>query len=213
MEDDDAAVFEKGSVRGLSCVVSAGVDDPNGLGEGDGFDVGGAADGEGGSKSEIPNRCSEVNEGILSTSRSPGKGGAVSKLPLLSGRPNVQGFEGVCTVSMTGNDARRVMLGFLGIACTAASGPAELGVEVCHDGSPNGAADRDLITGGGVGSGPVGTGPGGWYRRPLVEASREPVNWWEVRDTVEMVETLACVGDTRLWVRVTGADNGGGVDG
>ena len=64
VEDDEAAVFEKGSVRGLNCVTSAGVEDPNGLGEGDGLDDGGAADGEGGSKSDIPNRCSEVNEGI-----------------------------------------------------------------------------------------------------------------------------------------------------
>lgn len=138
----------------------------------------------------------------------------MSKLPLLSVRPNVHGFDGVCTVSMTGNDARRVILGLRGIACTTASGPAELGADPSDGGSPNGAADRERITGGGAGRGPVGIGPGGsWYRRTFVEASREPVNWCDVRETVEIVDTLACVGDTRLWVRVGGAESGGGVDG
>ena len=64
VEDDEAAVFENGRVRGLSWVVSAGVEEPRGLDEGDGFEDGGAAEGDGGKRSAIPKRCSEVKEGI-----------------------------------------------------------------------------------------------------------------------------------------------------
>lgn len=64
VEDEEAAAFEKGRVRGLSWVVSAGVEEPNGLGEGDGFAEGGTAEGDGGRRSDMPSRCSEVKEGI-----------------------------------------------------------------------------------------------------------------------------------------------------
>lgn len=60
VEDEDAAAFAKGIV---SCVPSAGTDDPRGLGDGDGLD-GGTADGDGGSKSAIPSLCSTVKGGI-----------------------------------------------------------------------------------------------------------------------------------------------------
>lgn len=63
VEEDEAAVLEKGSERGLSWEPSAGVDEPSGLGAGDGFEDG-TADGDGGSKSDIPSLCSEVKEGI-----------------------------------------------------------------------------------------------------------------------------------------------------
>lgn len=43
--------------------MSAGVDAPRGLGDGEALAIG-AADGDGGSKSDMPNRCSDVSEGI-----------------------------------------------------------------------------------------------------------------------------------------------------
>lgn len=63
MEEDDAAAFVKGRVRGLGCVPSAGVDGPRGLGDGEALNEG-TAEGDGGSKSVIPSRCSAVNGGI-----------------------------------------------------------------------------------------------------------------------------------------------------
>lgn len=53
----------KGSERGLSWAISAGVDEPNGLGECEALG-GGTIDGEGGSRSAMPNLCSDVNDGI-----------------------------------------------------------------------------------------------------------------------------------------------------
>lgn len=63
MDDEDAAALEKGRDRGLSCMPSAGVEEPRGLGAGDGF-ADGIAEGEGGSKSDMPSLCSDVSEGI-----------------------------------------------------------------------------------------------------------------------------------------------------
>ena len=82
---------------------------------------------------------------------SPGNGGPVSRLPLLSVLAN--GLLGVLTVSMTGNDANLVILGFF--CRTTASGPFDVG-KAGVGGSPNGAAERERITGGGVGMDPGG---------------------------------------------------------
>lgn len=46
--------------------MSAGVDDPSGLGDGETLG-GGAADGEGGSRSDMPSLCSDVTVGICAT--------------------------------------------------------------------------------------------------------------------------------------------------
>lgn len=142
----------------------------------------------------------------LSTSLSPGNGGPVSRLPLLSVLAN--GLFGVFTVSMTGSDANLVILGFFGIDCRiTASGPFDVG-KAGVGGSPNGAAERERPIGGGV-----GRDPGGWCLLGMAAASSDCVDWWGMRETVDIVETLACVGDTRLCVRLGGADKGGGVDG
>ena len=47
----------------------------------------------------------------------------------------------------------------------------------------------------------------------MAAASSDCVDWWGMRETVDIVETLACVGETRLCVRLGGADKGGGVTG
>ena len=58
--DEDAAEFVNGIVRGLEYDESPG---PSGLGDGEGRECA-TADGEGGSRSVMPRRCSTVKEGI-----------------------------------------------------------------------------------------------------------------------------------------------------
>ena len=60
VEDEDAAGFANGSVRGLFSEPSPC---ERGLGDGEGRECA-MFDGEGGSRSVIPKRCSDVNEGI-----------------------------------------------------------------------------------------------------------------------------------------------------
>ena len=63
MDDDEAARLVYGIARGLCCAASAGVDEPRGLGDGDALGNG-IAEGDGGSRSDIPSLCSDVTVGI-----------------------------------------------------------------------------------------------------------------------------------------------------
>lgn len=206
--EDEAAALVKGNVRGLVCAPSA-----RGLGDGDGRAEGGTAEGEGegGRRSAIPILCSDVKPGIFNTSRSPGVEREPSlMLPLRSSRPRANDRDGVCTVSITATDVCRVMLGFRGMCFSAAAGPLEPGLRPCNVGSRVGAADRERVTTGGV-STCTDEGP----RRDATAASSECVNWCELREAVEIVDTLECVGDIRSCILLLGVliENAGGVEG
>lgn len=149
--------------------MSAGVEEPRGLGDARG---GGTAEGDGGSKSDMPSLCSDVKEGIFKTSLRPGSGGSTSpRLPLLPPLCRVYGLDGVCTVSITATEASRVILGFLDKSFGAASGPFELRLRLGKP-SPNGAAERERPIAGGVGS----DSPGDGSRRGITDASSDCVN-------------------------------------
>ena len=60
VEEDEAAEFKNGIARGLEWAPSPG---PSGLGEGDVRGCG-ITEGDGGRRSVIPNRCSDVRDGI-----------------------------------------------------------------------------------------------------------------------------------------------------
>jgi hypothetical protein len=61
--DEEAVKLVNGNVLGLSWITSAGVDEPNGLGDEEALG-GGIAEGEGGSRSDMPSLCSDVTVGI-----------------------------------------------------------------------------------------------------------------------------------------------------
>ena len=63
VDDDEAAGLAYGVTLGLCCIPSAGVEEPNGLGVGDVLGSG-TAEGDGGSRTDMPSLCSDVTVGI-----------------------------------------------------------------------------------------------------------------------------------------------------